>query len=433
MESIVIHGGRKLEGTLHVQGAKNSVLPILAACVLVNGVCVLHNCPVLTDVAAAIEILRCLGCKVRREGHTLIVDARVISRCSIPDSLMREMRSSIVFLGAMLARLGAAQLCMPGGCEIGSRPIDLHLSALRTMGVTVQEQDGNLCCKVPNRLHSSVIRLAFPSVGATENAMLASAFAKGRTVIYNAAQEPEIEDLADFLNACGCNVHIDAGAVRIDGVASAHDAEHTVIPDRIAALSYMTAVAACGGDVCLKDVRTAHFASANEVFRQAGCALDISETQLRIRSDGCLRAVEHIKTQPYPGFPTDAQAAVMAMLCVAHGTSTMTETIFENRFNHVPQLRRMGAMIRTKGFEARIRGVKRLSGAHVRAVDLRAGGALITAALAADGMSVIEGVDHIDRGYETIEACYRTLGADIERSAGSGKQKSKQKQPVRQL
>lgn len=421
MESIVIRGGRPLEGTLRVQGSKNSALPILAACVLADGVCVLHNCPVLTDTTAAVKILRCLGCTVTRSGHTLTVDARGVCRDRIAPALMREMRSSIVFLGAMLSRLGRARLCAPGGCEIGARPIDLHLSSLRALGVTVNECDGALDCRVQQRLTGTAIRLPFPSVGATENIMLAAVFADGRTTIRNAAQEPEIEDLSRFLNACGCRVHLcGGGTVVIDGVERAHGAEHTVIPDRIAALGYMTNVAACGGDVTLLRVVPAHFQSVNRVFLRAGCRLDISKTSLRIRSDGRLRSVGTICTLPYPGFPTDAQAAVMAMLSAAKGRSTMVETIFERRFNHVPELRRMGARIRTYGKTAVIDGVDRLHGAAVRAVDLRAGGALMTAALAAEGVSTITGIHHIDRGYEDPEGCLRRLGADIERSGGSG-------------
>ena len=426
MESIVIRGGRPLEGTLRVQGSKNSSLPILAACVLVDGVCELSNCPVLTDVAAAAEILRCLGCKVTRRGDTLTVDARGVSNDRIPASLMHEMRSSIVFLGAMLSRLGSARLCAPGGCEIGARPIDLHLSALRALGVCVSECDGTLDCRVEKRLRGTVIRLPFPSVGATENVILASVFAEGRTVICGAAREPEIEDLAQFLNACGCRVSIgEAGTVVIDGVKRAHDARHTVIPDRIAALGYLAATAACGGDVTLTQAAPAHFCSADCVFRQAGCRLSVTPDTVRIRSDGRLRAVRTVRTLPYPGFPTDAQAAVMAMLCAAQGTSVMVETIFERRFNHVPELIRMGANIRTNGNVAVIDGVLRLHGAAVRAFDLRAGGALVAAALSAEGVSTITGVHHIDRGYEHLEDNLRTLGADIERRTGSGKQTAK--------
>ena len=419
MESIVIRGGKPLNGSLRVQGSKNSSLPILAACVLADGVCVLKNCPILTDVAAAVEILRCLGCGVTRKGHTLTVDARSVCNAQIPAALMHEMRSSIVFLGAMLSRLGKAVLCAPGGCEIGLRPIDLHLSALRALGVSVEEADGTLICTVKDRLRGATVRLPFPSVGATENAMLAAVLAAGETTIYNAAREPEIDDLAAFLNACGCRVHIGKnGVISICGVKRVHGADHTVIPDRIAALTCLSAVASCGGDVLLTDVIPAHFQAASRVLECAGCRLDVQPRQIRLRSSGRLRAVPFIKTKPYPGFPTDAQAAVMAMLCTAKGTSMMEETIFENRFNHVPELCCMGAKIKTNGRLAAVKGVQALHGAAVHAVDLRAGGALVAAALCAEGASTVTGVHHIDRGYENIEACLRALGADIERSSG---------------
>lgn len=432
MEEIIIHGGRKLEGRLPLQGSKNSSLPILAACVLANGVSVLHNIPALTDVAAAVRILEHLGCSVTRQGHTLTVDSRAVSCYTIPEHMMHEMRSSIVFLGAMLARLGKAELCTPGGCEIGLRPIDLHLSSLRALGAEIEEQNACLHCACKEKLRGCVISLSFPSVGATENIMLAAAAATGSTTILNAAREPEIDDLAAFLNACGGKVHICAGgAIQIEGVKKLHGAEHTVISDRIAALTYMAATAACGGDVLLEQVQTAHFLSVNRVFEQAGCQISATPDSLRIRAPKRLLAVRDIRTLPYPGFPTDAQAAVMAMLSKADGTSVMVETIFENRFHHVHELNRMGARIRVEGRVAIIDGVPHLTGAPVTAVDLRAGGALVVAGLAAAGTTQISGVHHIDRGYERIEACLRALCADIERSAERAGRQQQLQPPVR--
>ena len=432
MQEIIIHGGRKLEGGLVLQGSKNASLPILAACVLADGVSVLHNCPVLTDTRAAVRILEHLGCTVTRQDHTLTVDSRGVSCYTIPEAMMHEMRSSIVFLGAMLGRLGKAELCTPGGCEIGLRPIDLHLSSLRALGAEIEEQNACLHCVCRKKLKGTVISLSFPSVGATENIMLAAAVAEGSTTILNAAREPEIEDLAAFSCDCGAKVRICAGgAIRIDGVKKLHGAEHTVISDRIAALTYMAAVGACGGDVELQQVQTAHFLSVGRVFEQAGCRITSTPNSLRIRSDGKLRAVRDIRTLPYPGFPTDAQAAVMAMLCTAKGTSVIVETIFENRFHHVHELNRMGAHIRVEGRVAIIDGVPGLSGAPVTAVDLRAGGALVVAGLAAAGTTVIRGVQHIDRGYENTEACLRTLCADIERSAERGRKQQQIQPPVR--
>jgi len=434
MEKIIVHGGQPLRGTLRVQGSKNASLPILAACVLADGVCEIDNCPDLSDVRAAVRILQHLGCTVSRRDNHLTVDSRRVSCYNIPDTLMHEMRSSIVFLGSVLARTGKALLCAPGGCEIGLRPIDLHLQSLRALGAEIKEENGTLRCETPRPLSGTVISLSFPSVGATENVLLAAATAKGTTMLLNAAREPEIEDLIAFLNACGAAITTTGeGTLVIRGVSHLHGCRHRVIPDRIAALSYMAAVGTAGGDVVLQDVETKHILSVNRVFQQAGCRLETDAHTLRIASCGRLQAVQDIRTLPHPGFPTDAQAAVMAMLCTANGTSVIVETIFENRFHHVHALRRMGAHIRIEDRVAIIDGVARLHGAAVTAVDLRAGAALIIAALGAAGTSEISGLHHIDRGYEKIEACLQTLGAQIERSAESGRQQPKQNQSVRRL
>lgn len=417
MGRIIINGGRKLDGEIDIQGSKNAALPILAACVAADGVSVIHNCPDLTDVGAAVEILRHLGCTVTREGHTLTVDSRNISCYNIPVKLMREMRSSIVFLGSILSRMGKAQLCAPGGCEIGLRPIDLHLSALRSMGVQIDEKNGILMCEAKDGIQPKVITLSFPSVGATENIMLAAVFAKGTTMILNAAREPEISDLALFLNRCGCRVTVTAeGTVIVEGVKKAHAAEHTVIPDRIVTLTYMAAVAAAGGDVLLKKAAPRHFLTVNHVFEKAGCTVRCTDDSVRISRTGRLYCVRDIRTMPYPGFPTDAQAPVMAMLCTAKGTSVIVENIFESRFKHVPELERMGAKIKIEGRVALIDGVESLSGAHVNAIDLRAGGGLAVAGLAARGRTEIGSVHHIDRGYENIVGCLQAVGADAQRS-----------------
>ena len=417
MEKIRIRGGRKLDGSIDIQGSKNGALPILAACVIADGVSVIHNCPVLTDVSAAVAILRHLGCVVTREGHTLTVDSRNISCYNIPVKLMREMRSSIVFLGSILSRMGKARLCAPGGCEIGLRPIDLHLSAFRSMGVDIDESSGDLFCVVKDGIEAKVITLSFPSVGATENIMLAAVFAKGTTTILNAAREPEIKDLALFLNRCGCKVKVtDDGTVIIEGVKKAHGAEHTVIPDRIVTLTYMAAAAAAGGDILLKNADPRHFMTVNHVFEKAGCTVKCTDDSVRISRSGRLRCVRDIRTMPYPGFPTDAQAPVMAMLCTARGTSVIVENIFESRFKHVSELARMGAKIKIEGKVALIDGVENLYGASVNAIDLRAGGCLAVAGLAAKGTTEIGSVYHIDRGYENIVGCLKAVGADAERS-----------------
>ncbi|MBQ8503886.1 MAG: UDP-N-acetylglucosamine 1-carboxyvinyltransferase [Clostridia bacterium] len=418
MDSIIIRGGRRLGGEINVQGSKNSSLPILAATVLVKGISVIHNCPYLTDVDAAIEILRHLGCIVKRENHTVTVDSRFVSRYEIPDSLMREMRSSIVFLGSILGRMGQAVLSSPGGCEIGLRPIDLHLSSLRKLGFAIDETGGKISCRKQKTLTEGIISLSFPSVGATENIMLACALSGGRTVILNAAREPEISDLAAFLNSAGCRIEVGSqGTVVIDGVKRAGDCEHTVIPDRIAALTYLCAAGAAGGDILLKNVDFSDFLSVIPVFEAAGCTVQSEKNTVRLMMNDRPKAVRDIRTMPYPGFPTDAQAPVMAMVSIARGTSVIVENIFESRFKHVGELKKMGAKINVEGRVAVIDGVRSLYGAHVESPDLRGGSALVVAGLVAEGITTVGCVSHIDRGYEKIEDCLKSVGADIERQA----------------
>ncbi len=416
MEHIIIRGGNKLYGETAVQGSKNSSLPILAATVLVEGVSVIHNCPDLSDVRAAVSILEHLGCLVKRENNTLTVDSSEVSCYNIPDCLMREMRSSIVFLGSVLGRTGKAQLSSPGGCEIGLRPIDLHLSSLRSLGVDVDESHGEINCCLKNKISGGVVSLSFPSVGATENIILACCLSQGRTVILNAAREPEIKDLADFLNSCGARINIGShGTIIIDGVNKLHCAEHTVIPDRIAALSLMSAVATAKGEVTLRNVDTSAFMSVIPLFESMGCEIRDNRNILKIKMTKRPEAVRDIRTMPYPGFPTDAQAPVMAVLTLAKGTSVIVENIFESRFKHVPELMRMGAKIKIEGKVALIDGSENLYGAAVTSPDLRGGASLIVAALGAVGETVIGGLSHIDRGYENIEKSLSDLGADIKR------------------
>lgn len=416
MEHIIIRGGNKLYGETAVQGSKNSSLPILAATVLVKGTSVIHNCPDLSDVRAAVSILEHLGCLVKRENNTLTVDSSFVSCYNIPDCLMREMRSSIVFLGSVLGRTGKAQLSSPGGCEIGLRPIDLHLSSLRSLGVNVDESHGEINCFLDKKITGGVISLSFPSVGATENIILACCLSKGRTVILNAAREPEIKDLADFLNSCGGRISVGShGTVIIDGVDKLSSSEHTVIPDRIAALTLMSAVAAAKGEVILRNVDTSAFMSVIPLFESMGCEIKDKREALKITMTKRPEAVRDIRTMPYPGFPTDAQAPVMAVLTLARGTSVIVENIFESRFKHVPELIRMGAKIKIEGKVALIDGSENLYGAAVTSPDLRGGASLITAALGAVGETVIGGLGHIDRGYENIEKTLAGLGADIRR------------------
>ncbi len=416
MEKLVIHGGRKLSGEIDIQGAKNSALPILAATVLIKGESVIHNCPELSDIDAAIRILKHLGCKVKKENKTLIVDSREITCYNIPDGLMREMRSSIVFLGSVLGRTGKAVMSSPGGCDIGLRPIDLHLSSLRTLGVCIEEYHGNLVCTRKGGIGGGVVSLSFPSVGATENIILFCALSKGRTVILNAAREPEIKDLADFLNSCGCRIEIgNHGTVIIEGADVLHGCQHSVISDRIVSLTFMSAVAASGGDVLLKNTDYSAYMSVIPIFQQMGCGITTHKNTLRIKAHKRPLAVTDIRTMPYPGFPTDAQAALTAVLSVASGTSVVVENIFENRFKHIPELQRMGAKIKTEGRIAIIDGTERLYGARVICPDLRGGAALVVAGLCASGITEVEQINHIDRGYESIENSFTSLGADIKR------------------
>ncbi|MBE6773618.1 MAG: UDP-N-acetylglucosamine 1-carboxyvinyltransferase [Ruminococcaceae bacterium] len=415
-ETIVIKGGNRLEGEIELQGSKNSSLPILAATVLVDGISVIENCPELTDVSAAVKILEHLGCKVFRQGTTLTVDSRFIDGCSIPDSLMREMRSSIVFLGSILGRTGQARLSSPGGCEIGLRPIDLHISSLRLMGVSVDISRGHISCTRKSYNSDTVISLSFPSVGATENIILASVLGEGRTVIHNAAREPEIRDLADFLCKCGCKVELTAqDTVIIEAVQKIHGTRHRVIPDRIVALTYLSCVGAAGGDVLIKNTDTDDYRTVLPFFEGAGCEITDKKESIRIKMNGRPKALRDIRTMPYPGFPTDAQAPLMALSCVARGSGVIVENIFEGRFKHVGELVRMGAKIRLEGRIALVEGVDSLYGTRVECPDLRGGGALVVAGLAAKGITEVCNISHIDRGYEKIEECLRGVGADIVR------------------
>ena len=416
MQKLVIRGEKRLYGEMTVQGAKNSALPLLAGCVLCRDEVTLKNCPSLSDVFASCRILNCLGCKSRLRDRCVYVNASSVSECAVPEDLMREMRSSIVFLGAVLGRIGECELSFPGGCELGPRPIDMHLSALEQMGVQINEEFGVLCCKCPHGLHGAKISLSFPSVGATENIMLAAALAKGETVIYNAAREPEIADLGSFLNCCGARISgHGTSTIVISGVDHLHGCEYEVMPDRIVAATYMAAAALTSGELDLRNARVCDMQAVIPVFEQMGCQVFTYDDRIYLNCKKPLKAVTTIRTMPYPGFPTDAQAVVMAALTRARGTSVIVENIFCSRYRHVDELVRMGADIKTEGKVAVVEGVKRLYGARVRAGDLRGGAALVLAGLAAQGETEVENICYIDRGYENIEKCLRDVGADIYR------------------
>ncbi|MBO5064676.1 MAG: UDP-N-acetylglucosamine 1-carboxyvinyltransferase [Clostridia bacterium] len=416
MSAFVINGGRRLSGSLAVQGSKNSALPILAATLLVHGECVIHNCPALSDTDCTIRILKELGCKVMRSGNTVTVQNSGSNVFEIPENLMREMRSSVVFLGAILGKCGKAIISAPGGCEIGLRPIDLHLYAMKRLGVTVDDNYGKLVCEAKEGLRGSKITFSFPSVGATENAVLAAVRAKGNTTIVNCAREPEIIDLCDFLNKCGARINgAGESIITIEGVASLKGCEHNVICDRIAAATYLTAIAVTGGDVEICNTVPGHLSSVLPLLEEAGCEVRVRCKNIRIKAPRRLNRIDKIITQPYPGFPTDAQAVFTALATVAQGTTVIVENIFESRLKHVPELVRMGARIRTEGRVAVVEGVERLYGADVFSPDLRGGAALVVAGLCANGETVVKNTRFIDRGYEDFEDNLCVLNADIYR------------------
>lgn len=414
MEYYAIKGGRRLNGEVGVHGAKNSVLPILAACVCCKGVCEIRNCPRIADVDTAAAILERLGCRVARQDDVLTVDAAGVNGCTLPKDLSAAMRSSILFLGALLTRCGEASLAPPGGCALGERPIDLHLYAAGRLGGKWERQRESIrCCW--ERPHGAEIRLRCPSVGATENALLCAVGVQGETVIRNAAQEPEITDLIGFLRAMGAEIRgSGSGELHIQGGRPLHGAVYTVMPDRMEAASYLCAAAGCGGDVFLAGSERRSLEAVLEFLKRSGCLVTEEPNGLRIQAPERLRAAGGVTTAPYPGFPTDAQAPAMAALLRAEGTTVFRETIFENRLRHTGQFCRLGARIDVDGSCAVVHGVPVLHGAAVEATDLRCGAALTAAALQAEGESRVYGVSHIRRGYENFEGSLRGLGAEIE-------------------
>lgn len=414
MGKLIIEGGRHLEGEVKVQGSKNAVLPILAATILNGEKNIIYNCPMLSDVEKTTEVLRSLGCSVHRQRDILIVDSSGAAHDMIPDELMRQMRSSIIFLGAIIARFGRAVVSMPGGCEIGNRPIDLHLKALSQLGIRIEEEHGYIYCTA-DKIEGADIHLDFPSVGATENIMLASCMAKGTTTISNAAREPEIVDLGHFLNHMGAKVQ-GAGTdiIQIDGVEKLYGVEHTIIPDRIVTATYLAAGAVTGGTVSVRGACASHMEAILNAFHDMGCTIHRERSKIILTAPARLHNLHTIRTMPYPGFPTDIQSPFMSLACVADGASVFVETIFENRFKHVEELCRMGADIKVDGRVAVVRGVPRLSGAKVMAQELRGGAALVLGALNAEGITEVENTCYIERGYERIQDALTALGAKID-------------------
>ncbi len=409
-----INGGRKLFGEVRAHGAKNSALPLLAASLICDGETVLENCPKLSDVDATLDILRALGCTVRREDHTVIINAENAFGSSVPDELMCKMRSSVLFLGAMISKCGCARITYPGGCELGPRPIDLHLKAINLLGVKVEERHGRIDCRCFGRPQGAVISLPFVSVGATENAVLCAVRAHGTTTVLNAATEPEISDLCDFLNKCGADIRgAGTGTVTINGVNRLHGCTHRVIPDRIEAATYMAACAVTGGRLRICDICHEHIRSVLFAFRESGCIIEENSDSLFLSAPKQLSRIRLVRTQVYPGFPTDAQAPMMSVAAVSRGTSIFIETIFSDRFKHIEGLTRFGANIKSEQSVAVVEGVDKLYGACVTAPDLRGGAAYVVSALAAVGKSEIHATEHIERGYENICENLSELGADI--------------------
>ncbi|MFY9175193.1 MAG: UDP-N-acetylglucosamine 1-carboxyvinyltransferase [Peptococcia bacterium] len=414
MERIIVEGGTSLKGKIQVSGAKNAVLPIIVASLLSEGQCLIHEAPHLADVKTICDVLGDLGAKIKIDGHTLDLDCSDIRKIEAPYDYVRKMRASVLVMGPLLGRLGKAKVPMPGGCAIGTRPIDLHLKGFEAMGVRFDIEHGCITGEAP-KLTGARIYLDYPSVGATENIMMAASLAEGNTVIENAAEEPEIVDLANFINSMGGKIR-GAGTkvIKIEGVKTLGSTNHTVIPDRIEAGSYMVAAAITGGELLLENVIVDHLKPLIAKLEEAGVEIEEEGTGLRVKASGPIRAVD-VKTLPYPGFPTDMQAQFMALMTVAQGTSVITETVFENRFMHAEELRRMGADIKTDGRSAVVEGVAKLTGAPVKASDLRAGAALILAGLVAEGETEITNVYHIDRGYDRIVDKLVAVGAKIRR------------------
>ncbi|MBV1817802.1 UDP-N-acetylglucosamine 1-carboxyvinyltransferase [Anaerosalibacter bizertensis] len=413
MGKYIINGDERLVGEVSVSGAKNAVLPILAATVVGGNRSTIFNTPNLRDVDIMEKILISIGCKVERMDNIMYVDSRNLSNTNIPDELVREMRSSIILMGSMLTRCGETKVSYPGGCEIGPRPIDLHLKALREMGAKIDESHGFLYCHC-EKLKGCEIQLDYPSVGATENAILAAVRAKGTTVIRNAAREPEIIDLQNYLNKCGAKISgAGTSIIKIEGVEKFKDVEYTIMPDRIVTGTYMAASALTGGEIIIKNVETNHIQAIVAKLKEAGCLIYNDNSSLKVIGPEKINYIEMTQTLPYPGFPTDMQAQMMAVLSIADGTSIISETVFENRFKHADELIRMGADIKIIGKVAIIKGVKELTGAKVKSKDLRGGASLVLAGLAAKGTTEVENIYHIERGYEDLDENLRKLGADI--------------------
>ena len=415
MEYLRVTGGNRLDGSLKITSAKNAVLPIIAGALLSEEDILIKNCSALSDITAMMKIIRSTGGKAEYDGNNILINCRNSNPALIESDLTGKIRSSIFIMGPILARFKHAALSYPGGCEIGLRPIDLHIFGLKKLNVKIREENGHIICDGSD-MKSAEIDLDFPSVGATENIMMAAVFLNGKTTIRNAAREPEIVDLADFINSIGGNIYgAGTDTLVVEGVKKLSGGEYTPVPDRIAGCTFLAACALTGGDVYLENLRSDTVNAVTEKLMRAGCELTRGYDFVRIRSSGKLKAIHKVETQPYPGFPTDMQAPLVAMLTRANGCSVMVENLFENRYKYTVQLNKMGAKITVKDRIAVVKGVNKLHGTSIKSEDLRGGAALVIAALAAEGESIVTGVSHIDRGYYKIEDDFRSLGADIKR------------------
>lgn len=415
MEYLRVTGGNRLDGSLKIASAKNAVLPIIAGALLSEEDILIKNCSALSDITAMMKIIRSTGGKAEYDGNNILINCRNSNPALIESDLTGKIRSSIFIMGPILARFKHAALSYPGGCEIGLRPIDLHIFGLKKLNVKIREENGHIICDGSD-MKSAEIDLDFPSVGATENIMMAAVFLNGKTTIRNAAREPEIVDLADFINSIGGKIYgAGTDTLIVEGVKKLSGGEYTPVPDRIAGCTFLAACALTGGDVYLENLRSDTVNAVTEKLMRAGCELTRGYDFVRIRSSGKLKAIHKVETQPYPGFPTDMQAPLVAMLTRANGCSVMVENLFENRYKYTVQLNKMGAKITVKDRIAVVKGVNKLHGTSIKSEDLRGGAALVIAALAAEGESIVTGVSHIDRGYYKIEDDFRSLGADIKR------------------
>lgn len=412
MSKFIIQGGKKLEGEVRISGSKNAALPIIAATVLVKGKTTLYNVPNIQDVQTMFQIIKDIGGKVTKKNNKVIIDTSKIHTYEIPENLMRKMRSSVILAGAIIGKYNKANFSYPGGCEIGSRPIDLHLKGFEKLGINIKEEYGEIICN-SEKIKGTQIHLDFPSVGATENIILAACLAEGITILTNAAKEPEIEDLVKFLNKAGAKIK-GAGTDRIEiaGVKKLTEISYNIMPDRIEAGTYLVAGAITGGNVRIANANPMHIEPILNKLEEANCILEIGKDYVQIKAPRRIKSVD-IKTMPYPGFPTDMQSIFGALLSTAKGTSIITENIFENRYKYVQELNRMGARINVEGRTAIIKGTKRIQGANVVASDLRGGVALIIEALAAKGVTQVDNVHYILRGYENIEEKLKKLGSKI--------------------